>query len=181
VLEYLKGGISYEGEVEAKEGARKIEGEGEGEDEGEGDNGDRDGSWYPLWVSSLCGRDKVVEYLLTEMGASPDAMDERDGETAVSVASQKGHVSVLQMLIAKGASVNLAKYDGVSPLLVGKLGIQPVHHPRTTQPLYQTLPHSNEQQPPRCNLHPTEGGGEPKPVERGRCLATLPSMCSGQA
>ena len=72
------------------------------------------------------GRDKLIAassigdiehvYYMLERDASPHVKD-FDGDTALSAASETGHTSIVEMLIAKGADVNNFSYIGWTPLI----------------------------------------------------------------
>jgi len=63
----------------------------------------RDGDgWTPLMWASWSGMPGVVGKLL-ELGALPNAADKK-GNTAVSIAAQRGLTEVVRLLAAKGAS-----------------------------------------------------------------------------
>lgn len=61
----------------------------------------------PLMACAVSGLAPAVRRLLA-LGAPPDAQDEL-GNTALSVAAMKGHVDVVEELLAGRANVNLAR------------------------------------------------------------------------
>jgi ankyrin repeat protein len=59
----------------------------------------------PLLVASEHGELECVQQLLAVDGINLDAMDD-DGDTALSCAANKGHVTIVALLIKNGANVN---------------------------------------------------------------------------
>ena len=68
-----------------------------------------------LHYASTVGATHVVTFLLQELGANPNIRDE-DDTTPLLCAYRAGHLSVAELLIAGGASPNLANYCGETPL-----------------------------------------------------------------
>ena len=83
-----------------------------------GEGGRGDGGWYPLWVAALDGRREVVAWLVGEVGAAAGAADPSDGASAMFVAAQEGHLEVVLVLVAGGASVDQADVGGATPLIM---------------------------------------------------------------
>ena len=68
----------------------------------------------------LAARTGDVDLVQTMLDAQADPGDVRalDQNTAVSVAADRGHVDVLDVLIRAGASVNAARTSGTTPLVM---------------------------------------------------------------
>ena len=62
------------------------------------------------------GEMDAVKNLLTYPGVDVNYADPRDGTTALMGASLRGHLDVVQELLAQGANVNQVSHDNFSPL-----------------------------------------------------------------
>ncbi|KAH7144601.1 ankyrin repeat-containing domain protein, partial [Dactylonectria estremocensis] len=64
--------------------------------------------------ATINGLESIVQLLLKE-GASPNIAD-FDGDTALLLASGRGHHKIVELLLQKGADPNIANTDGDTPL-----------------------------------------------------------------
>lgn len=69
-----------------------------------------------LWIASFQGHEKVVQSLLTLGNADIDLADS-DGKTPLYVASQEKQVTVVRILLDRGANPEVKSMSGVTPLL----------------------------------------------------------------
>lgn len=69
-----------------------------------------------LYWGAVKGHREIVEFLL-ERGAAVDQRN-RDGDTALQVASAIGHKDIVEVLLSKGAAINEKRKDGPTALYV---------------------------------------------------------------
>jgi hypothetical protein len=74
----------------------------------------------PLIQAAQWGHAHVVQYLL-DQGADMGAKD-KEGHTALTVASSRGRTAVVRLLLEKGAPADLKFKDGTTPLHTGEGG-----------------------------------------------------------
>lgn len=95
-----------------------------------------------MWASKL-GWVKSCQELL-EMQASPDDVN-ADGDTALHIACKQGHVSIVNLLLESGASVNACNTQSLTCLEAavragnGEVAMAMVKHPRYDGPLFCDL------------------------------------------
>jgi ankyrin repeat protein len=73
--------------------------------------------WFPLLVASCKGQEKVVRALL-KAGAKPNQRGGQYSWSALFVAAQNNFPRIACILLAGGADINLANYEGSSPLFI---------------------------------------------------------------
>jgi ankyrin repeat protein len=69
----------------------------------------------PLYLAAMDGKLRILQCLVEELGADVNQAKE-DGSTALCVAAQNGHVTVVRYLGDLGVNVNQARNDRVTPL-----------------------------------------------------------------
>ena len=68
--------------------------------------------WTPLMSAADLGKEQSCQDILT---VNPETDDvNMDGETALHIACRRGHVSVVNLLMDHGASLNVCNKDGVT-------------------------------------------------------------------
>lgn len=73
------------------------------------------GEWgEPPLLAAIYNMDMVV--LLLKRGADVNVVNAQDGKTALYHAARQSNLCLMQMLIARGAKVNVADHEGVTPL-----------------------------------------------------------------
>ena len=86
-----------------------------------------------MWASKL-GREKACQELLNAQASVDDV--NLDGDTALHVACQQGHVDIVNLLLTNGASLNVRNMQGLTCLETaaqagnGEVALAMVKHPR---------------------------------------------------
>ncbi len=73
------------------------------------------GHYTPLWRASVRGMEAVAAALL-ERGADVDAQDMEDGKSPLIIASLRGHVGLVKVLLGAGASLSAMTHQGMTAL-----------------------------------------------------------------
>eukprot|EP00742_Colponemidia_sp_Colp-10_P022654 GILJ01026813.1.p1 GENE.GILJ01026813.1~~GILJ01026813.1.p1 ORF type:complete len:281 (+),score=26.44 GILJ01026813.1:350-1192(+) len=71
--------------------------------------------WAPLHIATDCEQVAAAELLL-RLNADPDSKQRDSGRSALHLASQRGHSSIVNLLITNGADVNIVDEAGWTPL-----------------------------------------------------------------
>ena len=72
---------------------------------------------YVLHAAVANGHEDILELLLQQSGSDLDKKNHR-GQTSILLAAEKGHLSVVQLLLGKGADPNISDEDGTTPLSI---------------------------------------------------------------
>ena len=71
--------------------------------------------YTPLWIAAINGHEDVAGILL-DCGADINDQSNNDQSTSLTVASQKGHIDIVRMLLSKGAKTEVRDHLGRTPL-----------------------------------------------------------------
>lgn len=71
-----------------------------------------------LWLAAEAGCADVVKLLAESAGANVNAVKTAGNISALYIAGQNGHVSVVDVLLVNGANPNIAKTTGATPLFI---------------------------------------------------------------
>ena len=77
-----------------------------------------------LFMACARGHTQLSELLLSR-GPAMAHMLREDGSSSVFAAARAGHADCCQLLLAGGASANLPRHDGATPLLIATISSQP--------------------------------------------------------
>ena len=77
-----------------------------------------------LFMACARGHAQLSELLLSR-GPAMAHMLREDGSSSVFAAARAGHADCCQLLLAGGASANLPRHDGATPLLIATISSQP--------------------------------------------------------
>ncbi|CCX31249.1 Similar to Ankyrin repeat domain-containing protein 50; acc. no. Q9ULJ7 [Pyronema omphalodes CBS 100304] len=81
---------------------------------------------------------KEVACLLLEKGADVDIQD-RFGNTPLSIAAQNGHMTATRILLEKGADINLRDNDGRTPLELAEQQMISLEDDDTSRAAYEAI------------------------------------------
>lgn len=71
-----------------------------------------------LWLAAEAGCADVVKLLAESAGANVNAVKTAGNISALYIAAQNGHISVVDVLLVNGANPNIAKTTGATPLFI---------------------------------------------------------------
>jgi len=81
-------------------------------------NGRNNSGWAPLTLAAGWGNGAVLEVLLRDPSIQVDQRHLSHGRTAFMQASRNGYVTEMNMLLDRGAGINLADNEGWTPLML---------------------------------------------------------------
>ena len=92
-----------------------------------------------LFMACARGHAQLAELLLSR-GPVTVHMLREDGSSPVFAAARAGHADCCQLLLAGGASANLPRHDGATPLLIATISSQPQARAQSSRSVHALRP-----------------------------------------
>ena len=92
-----------------------------------------------LFMACARGHAQLAELLLSR-GPVTVHMLREDGSSPVFAAARAGHADCCQLLLAGGASANLPRHDGATPLLIATISSQPQARAHSSRSVHAVRP-----------------------------------------
>ena len=92
-----------------------------------------------LFMACARGHAQLAELLLSRWPVTVHMLRE-DGSSPVFAAARAGHADCCQLLLAGGASANLPRHDGATPLLIATISSQPQARAQSSRSVHAVRP-----------------------------------------